>query len=86
MGLGKILEAFIIILVGMNLAPVVANSVQYATTVNSSGQINATLGNTAVMPSAAATMLTLTGLFFSIGVMTAGIGIGVSGLQEIGLM
>jgi hypothetical protein len=73
MGLGKILEGFIVIIVGVNLAPTVANQVA-AATVNSN------------FTGASGTMLSLTVLFFSIGVMTAGIGIGVGGLQEIGLL
>lgn len=73
MGLGKILEGFIVIVVGVNLAPTVANQTTAAT-------------NNANVSAAAATMLNLTVLFFAIGIMTAGIGIGVGGLQEIGLL
>ena len=73
MGLGKVLEGFIVITVGVNLAPTVANQVAAATT-------NANIS------AAASTMLNLTVLFFAIGIMTSGIGIGVGGLQEIGLL
>lgn len=75
MGLGKVLEGFIVITVGVNLAPTVANQVAGATA-------NANITNNAGV----STMLNLTVLFFAIGIMTSGIGIGVGGLQEIGLL
>ena len=75
MGLGKVLEGFIVIVVGVNLAPTVANQVAGAT------------GNTNISTiSGVSTMLNLTVLFFAIGIMTSGISIGVSGMQEIGLL
>lgn len=79
MGLGKILEGFIVITVGVNLAPTVADTVHGSLYIdNTTAPTNITGG--------AATMLQLTVLFFAIGIMTAGIGIGVGGLQEIGLL
>ncbi len=75
MGLGKVLEGFIVIVVGVNLAPTVANQVAGATS-------NANISSI----SGVSTMLNLTVLFFAIGIMTSGIAIGVSGMQEIGIL
>lgn len=72
MGLGRVLEGFIVTIVGVNLIPSVANQVTAAQGGNVTG--------------AASTMLGLTTLFFAIGVMTSGISIAVGGLQEIGLI
>ena len=82
MGLGKILEGFIVVIVGINLAPTIANTVDSSIRYyNGSGTQFSTN-----ITGASSVMLQLTVLFFTIGVMTAGIGIGVGGLQEIGLL
>jgi len=72
MALGRILEGFIVILVGVNLAPSVADTVASAQGGNITG--------------ASSTILGLTTLFFVLGIMTAGVQIAVGGLADIGLI
>jgi len=73
MTLGRVLQGFITILVGVNLAPSVANAV-------AGGQAN---GN---ITGASSTILGLTTLFFVLGIMTAGVQIAVGGLADVGLI
>jgi len=72
MALGRLLEGFITILVGVNLIPSVADQVVAATTGNVTGS--------------AASILTLVTLFFALGIMIAGVNIAVGGLQDVGLV
>lgn len=72
MALGRLLEGFITILVGVNLIPSVANQVVAAQGGNVTG--------------AASTILGLTTLFFALGIMTAGVNLAVGGLQDVGLV
>jgi len=72
MALGRLLEGFITILVGVNLIPSVADQVVSATTGNVTGS--------------AASILTLVTLFFALGIMVAGVNIAVGGLQDVGLI
>lgn len=72
MALGRLLEGFITILVGVNLIPSVANQVVAAQSGNVTG--------------ASSTILGLVTLFFALGIMTAGVNIAVGGLQDVGLI
>jgi len=72
MALGRLLEGFITILIGVNLIGPVADSVSAATTGNVSGS--------------SATILNLVTLFFALGIMVAGVNIAVGGLQDVGLI
>ncbi len=72
MALGRLLEGFITILVGVNLIPSVADQV-----------VSAQAGN---VTGAASTLLGLVTLFFALGIMVAGVNIAVGGLQEVGLI
>ncbi len=72
MALGRLLEGFITILVGVNLIPSVADQISSATTGNVTGS--------------AATILNLVTLFFALGIMVAGVNIAVGGLQDVGLI
>ena len=72
MALGRLLEGFITILVGVNLIPSVTNQVVAAQGGNVTG--------------AASTILGLTTLFFALGIMTAGVNLAVGGLQDVGLV
>ena len=76
MALGRLLEGFITILIGVNLIPSVADQVQ------------ATAGNLSEsnLTSTSATILDLVTLFFAIGIMVAGVNIAVGGLQDVGLV
>ena len=73
MALGRLLEGFIVILIGVNLVPSVADQVVAAT-------------NATNITGASNTILNLTTLFFVLGVMTAGVQIAVGGLADIGLI
>ena len=70
--LGTLLGGFIVIIVGVNLLPSVADQVSTATSGNVTG--------------AAATILKLTPLFFALGIMSAGVAIVASGLRNAGVM
>ena len=78
MALGQLLSGFITILVGVTLLPTIANEVQGVLTNDTPGGVNVT--------GAAATITSLTTLFFALGIVSAGIAIAVGGLQESGLM
>jgi len=71
--LGNLIGGFIVILVGVTLAPTVADQVAGAT---ASGNITG----------ASATILGLTTLFYNLAIMAAAIGIATVGLRNSGLM
>lgn len=70
--LGNLLAGFIVIVVGVNLAPTIADQVYIAQTGNVTG--------------AASTILGLVPLFFNLGILSAGIAITVGGLRNAGVM
>ena len=70
--LGNLIGGFIVIIVGVTLAPTVANEVSVATDGNVTGS--------------AATILDLTILFYCLGVASAGIAIAATGLRAAGML
>lgn len=70
--LGNLIGGFIVILIGVNLIPTVANQVVAAQSGNVTG--------------AASTILGLTTVFYSLGIMSAGVGLAVNGLRQAGLV
>ena len=70
--LGNLIGGFIVIVVGVNLIPTVANQVEIATNGNVTG--------------AAASILDLTTLFFALGIVSAGIAIAAQGLRAAGML
>lgn len=70
--LGNLLGGFIIIIVGVNLLPTVADQVVAARAGNVTG--------------AAGTIVGLVPLFFALGIMSAGVAITVGGLRNAGVM
>ena len=68
---------FIVILVGVNLLPTVADSVELGSRATSS------LAN---VSSAGATILGLVTLFYALGIMSAGVALCVGGLRNAGVM
>jgi xanthine/uracil permease len=76
MAIGRLIEGFITILIGVNLIPSVAD--QVGITVNQSTDTNVT--------GSAASILSLVTLFFALGIMIAGVNIAVGGLQDVGLI
>ena len=78
--LGNLIGGFIVILVGVTLAPTVATEVRGARG-NSSG-----VGEGTNITGAASTLLNLTTLFYCLAVAAAAIGIMSVGLRQAGLM
>ena len=72
MTLGNLIGGFIVILVGVNLMPTVANQVTAAQSGNVTGASSAILG--------------LTIVFFALGIMSAGVSLAVVGLRNAGLV
>ena len=72
MTLGNLIGGFIVILVGVNLMPTVANQVTAAQSGNVTGAASAILG--------------LTIVFFALGIMSAGVSLAVVGLRNAGLV
>ncbi len=72
MALGRLLEGFITILIGVNLISPVADQVVAAQSGNVTGSSSTILG--------------LVTLFFALGIMVAGVNIAVGGLQDVGLI
>jgi len=70
--LGNLIGGFIVILIGVNLLPTVANQVVAAQGGNVTG--------------AASTILGLTTLFYSLGIMSAGVSLAVGALRNAGLV
>lgn len=70
--LGNMLGGFIVILVGVNLIPTVADQVEAAQTGNVTG--------------AAAKILDLTTIFFAISIMSAAISVAAAGLRNAGVL
>lgn len=79
--LGNLLGGFIVILVGVNLIPAVADGVATARWQN--GTSSAGASN---LTGAASTILSLTPLFYSLGIMSAGVALTVGGLRNAGVM
>ena len=75
MALGRLLEGFITILIGVNLVAPVANQVTQVQ--------NASISN---VTGSSATIVGLVTLFFVLGILIAGVNIAVGGLQDVGLI
>lgn len=80
--LGNLIGGFVVILIGMTLAPTVANEVYSAR--YAGGNLSVTTGNN--VTGAASTILGLTTLFYCLACATAAIGIATLGLRNSGLM
>lgn len=83
--LGNLLIGFIVILVGVVLAPTIANSTNAATT----WYWNATQTNNTPNPnmsSASITLLNLSPLFYNLAIAVTAIDIAIIGLRNSGLM
>lgn len=78
--IGNLLGGFIVIVVGVNLLPPIADAV-WGTQHNSTG------GTTGInVTGTAATIVNLVPLFFALGIMSAGVAITVGGLRNAGVM
>lgn len=70
--LGQLLGGFIVILVGVNLIPTVADQV-----------VSAQGGN---VTGAASTILGLVTIFYALGILSAGVSLAVAGLRNAGMV
>jgi len=77
--LGNLLGGFVVLVVGVNLIPAIADSV------NAAIYENGTVANKNVTGSSA-TILDLTTLFFALGIMAAGVSLAVGGLRNAGML
>ncbi len=75
MVLGNLIGGFIIILVGVNLMPSVADQVSAAVDTNGTN-----------VTGAAATITDLVTLFFALGIMASAVQIAVTALREAGML
>ena len=82
--LGELVGGFVIILIGVTLAPTVANTVKHATSDTfygpSPGYVNTTITGSS------GTILDLTTLFYVLAVASAGIAIAAQGLRAAGML
>jgi len=76
--LGNLIGGFIVVVIGVNLIPTVADEVQAAQWQNATQPTNLT--------GSAATILDLVTLFFALGILSAGIAIAAQGLRAAGLL
>ncbi len=77
--LGNLIGGFITIIIGVNLIGPIADAVELTKT-------GSTAVNGANITGATATILGLTPLFFSLGIMAAGVALAVGGLRNAGIM
>jgi hypothetical protein len=70
--LGNLIGGFIVILVGVNLLPTIADQIVAAQAGNVTG--------------AASTILGLTTIFYALGIMAAGVALAVGGLRNAGVL
>jgi hypothetical protein len=77
--LGNLIGGFIIIIIGVNLMPTVADQVDLAR-YNGSDYANPNLTG------GASTMVGLVPLFFALGIMSAGVALTAQGLRAAGLL
>ena len=77
--LGNLIAGFVVILIGVTLAPAVANEVSYAKAGNGAEVTWNITGSES-------TIVGLATLFYCLAIATAGIGIATVGLRNSGLM
>jgi len=78
--LSSLIGGFISIIIGVNLMPIVADQVY----TSNHGTINQTSGNN--VTGAASTVISLTTLFFALGILSMGVALSVSSLRQSGLI
>ena len=81
--LGNLLGGFIVVLIGLNLIPSIADTIYDARYLNASG---GTADDGTLVTGTAGTVLGLTTIFFSLGIMSAGVSLAVNGLKNAGIM
>jgi len=81
--LGNLLGGFIVVLVGVNLIPSIADQIYDARFLNASG---GTANDGTLVTGTSGTILGLTTIFFALGIMSAGVSLAVGGLRNAGLV
>jgi len=81
--LGQLLGGFILVIVGVSLVPSISDSIVIATKGQGTG---AGITNGTNLTGAAGTIISLTPLFFCLGIMASGIALMTSGLRNAGVM
>ena len=81
--LGNLLGGFIVILVGVNLIPSIADGVAGARYINGTASLGT---NSSYATGAAGTIIGLVPLFYALGIMSAGVALTVGGLRNAGVM
>ena len=76
--LSNLIGGFITILIGANMLPIVATTIYGA-----QGAGNASASN---LTGAASTIAGLTTLFYSLGLMSAGVAVAIGGLRQAGVL
>jgi hypothetical protein len=78
--LGNLIGGFIVILIGVQLLPVVANAISDAL------YYSGNLSRPTNVTGASNTILGLTTIFYALGVMSAGVALAVGGLKNAGVL
>ena len=78
--LGNLIGGFITIIIGVNLIGPIADAVELTKTGSTA------IDGTNITSGATATILGLTPLFFSLGILAAGVALAVGGLRNAGIM
>ena len=77
--LGNLIGGFITIVIGINLIGPIADDVDLA-------RFGENASSTSNLTGAASTILSLTPLFFALGIMSAGVALAIGGLRNAGLV
>lgn len=78
--LGNLIGGFVVVLIGVNLLPTVADQVYVAQSHNATGPLATNVTG------AASTIVGLTTIFYALGVMSAGVALAVGGLKSAGVL
>jgi|TARA_Y100000310_G_scaffold342241_1_gene444496 hypothetical protein len=78
--LGNLIGGFIVITIGVNLIPALANSIIDARFHNGSGV------DPTNVTGVSSTLINLSTLFFALGIMASGVSLAVNGLRNSGLI
>ena len=78
--LGNLIGGFIIILVGVQLLPVIADAI------NGSLYVGGNTSRLSNVTGASATILGLTTIFYALGIMAAGVALAITGLRDANVL
>ena len=81
--LGNLLGGFVVILLGVTLIPTIADTVYDARYINTTGGSG---NDGTLVTGTAGTVMGLTTVFYSLGIMSAGVALAMNGLRSAGVM